>query len=508
VTAPPAGTSGPDPDPDLRARVAWSLLAEPGDPTAGAVVAALGAARALAWVRWAVGVPPGEALQRLRALARAAGADRETDTAGDVARGGVPAPVPVAARVPGTVPAPGTDPVSVPIPVPVQDGLRPVPWPDGTARVLARALPRWAPRVVDLDPDRALADLDRVGGVPLVPGRPGWPRRLDDLGVEAPLCLWVRGDPRLDAATGRSVAVVGARAATAYGERVAADLGAGVAARGVTVVSGGAFGIDVAAHRGALAVDGPTVALLAGGIDRPSPAGNLPVLERLVEAGGALVAECAPGTVPSRSRFLQRNRLIAALAGATVVVEAAWRSGALSTAARATALLRPLGAVPGPVTSMASAGCHRLLRDGAAVCVTDADEVLELLGGLGAGVDGTDAIGATGADDGTGGGEGRGGSVGDAERRGTAPRRRGVPAPPDRPDRADRSDRSDRADSLAARVLDALPARRGTAVEDLARRAGLSEREVAGELGLLELAGTVRRVAGLWSRAPGDSRGP
>jgi DNA processing protein len=468
VTAPPpATTPGPDDAADVRARAAWSLVAEPGDPTASAVVAALGAARALAWVRWAVGVPPGDALHRLRVLARAAGAEREP--AGDVVGGGGPgAPVPRAAPVPGTVPAPGTAPVSVS--VPVQDGLWPVPWPDGTARVLARALPRWAPRVVDLDPDRALADLDRVGGVLLVPGRPGWPGRLDDLGVEAPLCLWVRGDPRLDAATRRSVAVVGARAATAYGERVAADLGAGVAARAVTVVSGGAFGIDVAAHRGALAVDGPTVALLAGGIDRPSPAGNLPVLERLVDAGGALVAECAPGTVPSRSRFLQRNRLIAALAGATVVVEAAWRSGALSTAARATALLRPLGAVPGPVTSMASAGCHRLLRDGAAVCVTDADEVLELLGGPGAEVGGADATGTT---------EGAGRTA----------------------------DRADRADSLAARVLDALPARRGTGVEEIARRAGLSEREVAGELGLLELAGTVRRVAGLWSRAPGD-RGP
>lgn len=260
--------------------------------------------------------------------------------------------------------------------------------------------------------------------------------------------------------------MVGARAATAYGEHVAADLGSGLADRGVTVVSGGAFGIDVAAHRGALAADGVTVALLAGGIDRPSPAGNLDLLERLADGGGALVAECPPGTVPSRSRFLQRNRLIAAVAGATVVVEAAWRSGALSTAARAGELLRPLGAVPGPVTSMASAGCHRLLRDGAAVCVTDAGEVVELL-------DPPD--GAPGPAD---------GSATDR----TAGRGR-------RPD----GDPTDRADSLASRVLDALPARRGIAVETVARRAGLSEREVGAELGLLELAGAVRRVDGRWS---------
>jgi DNA processing protein len=445
-------------DAELGARVAWNLVAEPGDPTAGAVVAALGPAPALAWARWAVGVPAADALERLRVLTRAADGGRSASplaaspagwSASSTAR-------PAAAAARGTGAAP------------VQDGLWPVAWPDRIARVLARALPRWAPRIADLDPDRALAELARVGGALLVPGRPGWPRRLDDLGVQAPLCLWVRGDARLDALTERSVAVVGARAATAYGEHVAADLGSGLADRGVTVVSGGAFGIDVAAHRGALAADGLTVALLAGGIDRPSPAGNLDVLERLADEGGALVAECPPGTVPSRSRFLQRNRLIAAVAGATVVVEAAWRSGALSTAAHAGELLRPLGAVPGPVTSMASAGCHRLLRDGAAVCVTDAGEVVELLDppdGDPAGTDGpeTDRI-------------------------------------PDRGRRPD-GDPTDRADSLASRVLDALPARRGIGVEAVARRAGLSEREVDAELGLLELAGAVRRVEGRWSVA-------
>jgi DNA processing protein len=244
------------------------------------------------------------------------------------------------------------------------------PWPASVLRVLARALSRWAPRLADLDPRPALDALGEHAGVLLVPGSPAWPRRLDDLGPAAPLCLWVRGRPDLAALAARSVAVVGARAATSYGERVAGDLGVGLAEQGVTVVSGGAFGVDVAAHRGALAAGGRTVALLAGGIDRPTPAGNLAVLERIVDDGGALVAESPPGTPPSRARFLQRNRVIAALTGATVVVEAAWRSGALSTAARAAELLRPVGAVPGPITSTASVGCHRLLRDGAAVCVT------------------------------------------------------------------------------------------------------------------------------------------
>lgn len=443
-------------DAEVQARAAWSLVAEPGDAAAGAVVAALGAQRALAWVQWAVGVPPADALRRLRALTRAV--DEED-------------PIRTRADAPGTASAAASAAASGSgAPAPVQDGLWPDAWHEGAARVLTRAIPRWAPRLAGLAPGRALADLARLGGTLLVPGRPGWPERLDDLGTAAPLCLWVRGGPRLGVVTRRSVAVVGARAATAYGERVAADLGAGLADRDVTVVSGGAFGIDVAAHRGVLAVDGVTVALLAGGVDRPSPAGNLDVLERLVDAGGALVAECPPGTVPSRARFLQRNRLIAALAGATVVVEAAWRSGALSTAARATELLRPLGAVPGPVTSMASAGCHRLLRDGAAVCVTDASEVVELLGDREAG-----APGEVRADD--------------------------------HPGSARSLVADDRADSLAARVLDALPAHRGVGVEAVARRAGLAEREVVAELGLLELRGAARRTGTGWCRAPSRGRG-
>ncbi|GIG38113.1 DNA-processing protein DprA [Cellulomonas pakistanensis] len=423
-------------DGEVWARAAWSVVAEPGDATAGAVVAALGAPAALAWALWAVTTTPDHALARLRRL---------------VARGGADG-----AELPDDEPGAATG----------EPGAGSGPWPPSTVRVLARALPRWAPRLADLDPRPALDDLAGRGGTLLVPGRPGWPARLDDLGPAAPLCLWARGDPDLAALTERSVAVVGARAATAYGERVAGDLGAGLAERGVTVVSGGAFGVDVAAHRGALAVGGRTVALLAGGIDRPSPAGNLAVLERLVDDGGALVAESPPGTPPSRARFLQRNRVIAALAGATVVVEAAWRSGALSTAARAAELLRPLGAVPGPVTSMVSVGCHRLLRDAGAVCVTDAAEAAELLAGA-------EPAPAPAQDDARGAAAGHG-----------TPQAVGRGA--------------HRPDSPAARVLDALLRRRALAAEEVARRAGLAEHEVVATLGLLELAGDVRRTEGTW----------
>ncbi len=444
---------GPWDDPEVRARVAWSIVAEPGDLTAGAVVAALGPQDALAWASWAVGAGPDAAVHRLRGA------------------------------------------------VPSEDPEAPARW----ARVLARALPRWAPRFADLEPRRALDAVAAVGGTVLVPGRPGWPDRLAGLGPSAPPLLWLRGDPSTTGALHRSVAVVGARAATPYGEHVARDLGSGLPDRDVTVVSGGAFGIDVAAHRGALLAGGPTVALLAGGVDRPSPAGNRDVLEDVAGSGGALLAESPPGTPPTRARFLQRNRLIAAATGATVVVEAAWRSGALSTAARAADLLRPLGAVPRPVTSMASAGCHRLLRDGLAVCVTGVDDVVELLTGLG-------GTGADAASDGPAGG-------GAARARAETPGRADPTARADAANRADRTPRAertpradptDRADSAASRVLDALPARAAVSVGAVARRAGLGEREVLGALGLLELVGRVQRSGAGWRRASaaGPSRAP
>ena len=204
---------------------------------------------------------------------------------------------------------------------------------------------------------------------------------LGDLGDHAPLALWLRGDAA--ALSGAGVAIVGARASSSYGEHVATELASELAGEGWTIVSGGAYGIDGTAHRAALRAGGITVAVLAGGIDRAYPAGHAQLFDRIA-ASGALVSEVACGGAPTRWRFLERNRIIGALADATVVVEAGWRSGSLNTAGHAAALGRPLGAVPGPVTSAASAGCHRLLREYDARCVTSAADVRELLGGAAA----------------------------------------------------------------------------------------------------------------------------
>lgn len=246
-----------------------------------------------------------------------------------------------------------------------------------------------AGRLEVTDAARDLDRADRLGIRWLVPGDPEWPPCLDDLDVaeplqrlgRAPLGLWVRGPLRLTELPA-SVAVVGSRSATTYGTDVAADLAAGLARSGCTVISGAAFGIDQAAHRGALAGDGPTVAVLACGVDRAYPAAHQRLLDHLAQHG-AIVSELAPGCAPTRLRFLARNRLIAALSRGTVVVEAAVRSGALNTASWALRLNRPLMGVPGPVTSAPSEGVHQLIRSGAATLVTRTDDVLELTGQMG-----------------------------------------------------------------------------------------------------------------------------
>ena len=196
-----------------------------------------------------------------------------------------------------------------------------------------------------------------------------------------PMVLWAVGPAYLDEVSERAAAIVGTRAATAYGEFVAADLAAGLATRDAAVVSGGAFGIDGAAHRAALAADGATVAVLAGGIDVPYPSAHAAMLRQIREHG-LVLSEYPPGERPARHRFLTRNRLVAILAGATVVVEAGARSGAANTAAWARALGRAVCAVPGPVTSSASVGCHALLRARANV-VTRTEDVIELIGRVG-----------------------------------------------------------------------------------------------------------------------------
>lgn len=231
------------------------------------------------------------------------------------------------------------------------------------------------------DGERELAHGRMIGARFVCPGDAEWPTQLDDLGAARPLGLWVRGAASLRLLALRSVAVVGARACTEYGHRVALELSAGLVERGWPVVSGGAQGIDAAAHRGALAVDGLTVAVLACGVDQVYPRVHAVLLNRVRERG-LLVSELPLGAHPNRPRFLTRNRLIAALTRGTVVVEAARRSGSLNTARWARDLNRQVLAVPGPVTSGLSSGAHALLRSGATL-VSDAPEVIESVGSIG-----------------------------------------------------------------------------------------------------------------------------
>lgn len=326
----------------------------------------------------------------------------------------------------------------------------------------AKPLRRWGRRLRSVDAQRDLQAHAALGGVLLTPDDAQWPQQFADLGLEAPLCLWVRGTADLAEVSTLSASVVGARACTEYGTRVAGQMAVDLAESGVTVVSGGAYGIDAAAHRGALAVGGPTVIFLAGGVDRLYPAGNARLFEDILAQGGLVVSEAGPGAIPARSRFLLRNRLIAALSRATIVVEAARRSGALATAHRASELLRPVGAVPGPVTSFSSAGCHELLRSGEGVCVTSGADALELVEPL------------------------------TAMR---APDRHSLGDPPSL---GEQRSSSVLLDADQQTVLGALSRRSPRSSEHVASATRLTLAEVQGALGLLEIAQLVGRKAGGW----------
>ncbi len=248
-----------------------------------------------------------------------------------------------------------------------------------------------AARLDDLDPERDLDRAQRQGIRFIVPGDDEWPESMDDLRhaepvqrrAGAPLGLWARGPRRLDEVAERSIAVVGSRSATTYGTGVAGEIAAHVGQEGWTVVSGAAFGIDQAAHRGALAARAPTVAVLACGVDRAYPTAHRQLLDYVADTG-VIVSELPPGCAPTRLRFLARNRLIAALTCGTVVVEAALRSGALNTANWAGRLNRPVMGVPVPVTSAPSEGVHQLIRLRDASLVTSGADVLDLVAPVGA----------------------------------------------------------------------------------------------------------------------------
>ena len=323
-----------------------------------------------------------------------------------------------------------------------------------------------AVRLERVDPVAELERAARLGIRFVTPADDEWPSGVDDLahgpllhergGV--PVGLWVKGSARLDSSTSQCVAVVGSRSATTYGAAVAGEIAAALGEAGRTVVSGAAFGIDQAAHRGALAVEGPTVAVLACGVDRAYPAAHKPLLDHIADVG-VVVSEAAPGCAPTRIRFLARNRLIAAMSQGTVVVEAAIRSGALNTANWAASLSRILMGVPGPVTSAPSVGVHQLIRARGALLVTDGHEVLEAVSPAG-----EHTVASLHAE----------------------PHARDLLTAEQR------------------QVLDAVPVQRGAEAPQIARTAGLAAGRVTATLGVLSAAGLVEHAAGRWRLASGD----
>lgn len=291
----------------------------------------------------------------------------------------------------------------------------------------------------------------------VVPRDREWPGGLDDLDLK-PHCLFVAGCGDLGQMCRQSVSLVGARAATAYGQRTAAQIACEAGEQGVATVSGGALGIDAAAHRGAMLEEAGTICVLAGGIDRVYPAAHAQMFEA-IRAHGVLVSEMPIGADPMRQRFLHRNRLIAALSPGTIVVEAGLRSGSLSTARRAIELNRVVGAVPGPVTSASSAGCHELIREGGAVLVTGTSDVLELIGSYEPRVSSAEAAFPV------------------------------IELP------------QDKVSYRARTVWDALPLRKGQDVDELARSCALAPGDVRAALGELDLAQLAAQEDGRWTKA-------
>lgn len=379
------------------ARATWTGIAEPGDRVAGLVIAALGAPRSLTAVveHWST--------ERFL---------------GDLGANGV----------------------------------------IGEAE-LQQGIDRWRPRLSSGSALIALRQAARFGARLRIPADEGWPEGFAALDLQGPIALWTRGIEEAYLSLARSMALVGARAATGYGEHITMEASAGLVDRGYSIVSGAAFGIDGMAHRAALASHGQTIAFLAGGVDRFYPSGHDALLTRIVESG-AVISELPCGSSPTRWRFLQRNRLIAAASLATIVLEAGWRSGSINTAGHAAQVGRPVGVVPGPVTSPTSAGCHRLIREFNAVCVTNPDEMAELAP--------------------------------------LAPQVSQVSQ-----ETAVRTDRD------AMRVLDALSARSPRSVSDVAARAGLSAAATQAALARLLLDDLVRDSERGWLKpSPAKSRRP
>jgi DNA processing protein len=388
---------------EVTARVVWSVLCEPGDGIAGALVRDLGAAAALELVlhRAPFGTP--QQLGRFAAV--------------------------VSQRVTEAYEERRLEPIA---------GVR-------------AGFQRWHPRMLGSTIETVLAMAAASQATLLLPEDPEWSSGLGDLREHAPLLLWCLGDPAMLEDFEHSVAIVGTRAASGYGPHVATELAAGLAERDWTVVSGGAYGIDAAAHRAALAAQGRTVAVMAGGLNAFYPTGNSELIARVAREG-AVVAETAFGVAPTPFRFLARNRLIAAMTSASVLIEAGQRSGAVNTANHARDLVRKVGAVPGPVTSPSSAGCHMVLRDAErdATLITSVDDIVQLV--------------------------------------------RGEPEALE--------PLADPGDPRYGRVLKTLNGRTGRSVAAVASGSGLSAEDAASLLGVLLLDGAVRKTEKGWVSVP------
>lgn len=397
-----SATAGPSPE-ERRARAIWTAIAQPGEPVVGQVIGHFGVM---------------EALERVKFLA---------------------------AKLPEI-----DDMI-------IRTVFQPARLPASVAQVEG-----WAMRLRELNLEMEYQLLSRDGGTLVVPGDAAWPMMADDLGMVAPLALWVRGNPRaLQAlAPEGAVALVGARCATHYGTDIAQEIAYELGERGIWVISGGAYGIDAAAHQGALASRGKTISVQAGGLGELYPGMNARLFSQIQQTG-AIVSEAPPSQRPAKHLFLTRNRIISALSQVVVVVEAGERSGAMSTANHGAEQGRQVAAVPGPVTSAASIGCHRLIREGAAL-VTNAEEILELMFPLNAVKQNVHG----------------GGAAASAPQRNSAGQ---IPAP-----------------SLFAglssdgvKVIDSLSKTAWKSLEQVARGAGLGTRTVQSELGLMELDGKV-----------------
>lgn len=301
-----------------------------------------------------------------------------------------------------------------------------------------------------------------VGARILTPEDQEWPRVLEALGARGPLALWVVGAADLRLLALRAVSVVGARSSSPYGEEIARSWAGSLATRGWTVVSGAAFGIDAAAHRGALRAGGMTIAVTAGGVDVPYPRAHAALLAAIADQG-LVISEVPLGQQVRRQRFLSRNRLIAALGRTTVVVEAAERSGTTATARAAAQMGRPVLAVPGPVTSPVSAGCHRMVQDGLAIVAADWTDVLAAADLDDWGQVQFDNARVAGAD-------------------------------------VTREDPRDRWAEREVRLLDALPARGWMDLPSIMRSSGLAARDVLAGTALLVAAGWMEQGASGWRR--------